>query len=246
MCTDASAADRVIVMIHEVATKPSSTSTKILPRQNGSRSSSIATEPCPCGLSLATRRYIGSIAEQRQRHDQQRRQRRQRAGGQRGDRRAGRPGWRSSPPRSGTSPSTRRAAWRAPRRPPAPPAAPGARSSQRVSRTRRGRRLARTRQAGRDGECGPGPGVLLRPRFRPRDSLQRTHRFRPSAVVAGYGVLTDAGATCRSPCIGDATAPVAGQTLTHDARPPAVAAVGRRDLDVFLAPRPRPRQGVKR
>ena len=48
-------------MIHEVATKPSSTSTKILPRQNGSRSSSIATEPCPCGLSLATRRYIGSM-----------------------------------------------------------------------------------------------------------------------------------------------------------------------------------------
>ena len=61
MCTDASAADRVIVMIHEVATKPSRTSTNSLPRQNGSRSSSIATEPCPCGLSLATRRYIGSI-----------------------------------------------------------------------------------------------------------------------------------------------------------------------------------------
>ena len=61
MCTVASAADSVIVMIHEVATKPSSTSTKILPRQNASRSSSIATEPCPCGLSSATRRYIGSI-----------------------------------------------------------------------------------------------------------------------------------------------------------------------------------------
>jgi hypothetical protein len=44
-CTEASAADSVIVMIHEVATKPSSTSTKILPRQNGSRSSSMATEP---------------------------------------------------------------------------------------------------------------------------------------------------------------------------------------------------------
>ena len=60
-CTVASAADRVIVMIHEVATKPSSTRTKILPRQNGSRCSSIATEPCPCGLSRATRRYIGSM-----------------------------------------------------------------------------------------------------------------------------------------------------------------------------------------
>ena len=61
MCTDASAADSVIVMIHEVATKPSSTSTKSLPRQNGSSLSSIATEPCPCGDSRATRRYIGSI-----------------------------------------------------------------------------------------------------------------------------------------------------------------------------------------
>lgn len=60
-CTVASAADRVIVTIHEVATKPSSTSTKSLPRQNGSSRSSIATDPCPCGLSRATRRYIGSI-----------------------------------------------------------------------------------------------------------------------------------------------------------------------------------------
>ncbi|GIG03289.1 hypothetical protein Cci01nite_83820 [Catellatospora citrea] len=48
-------------MIHDVATNPSSTSTNALPRQNGSRSSSIATEPCPCGLSFATRRYIGNI-----------------------------------------------------------------------------------------------------------------------------------------------------------------------------------------
>ena len=61
MCTVASAADRVIVMIQEVATNPSRTSTNSLPRQNGSRCSSIATEPCPCGLSSATRRYIGSI-----------------------------------------------------------------------------------------------------------------------------------------------------------------------------------------
>jgi hypothetical protein len=61
MCSDASAEDSVIVTIHDVATNPSSTRTKILPRQNGSRSSSIATDPCPCGLSFATRRYIGSM-----------------------------------------------------------------------------------------------------------------------------------------------------------------------------------------
>jgi hypothetical protein len=48
-------------MIQDVATKPSSTSTNSLPYQNGSRFSSIATEPCPCGLSCATRRYIGSM-----------------------------------------------------------------------------------------------------------------------------------------------------------------------------------------
>ncbi len=61
MWTVASAPDRVIVMIHEVQTKPSSTSTNSLPHQNGSSFSSIATEPCPCGLSRATRRYIGSM-----------------------------------------------------------------------------------------------------------------------------------------------------------------------------------------
>ena len=61
MCTVASADDSVIVMIHDVATKPRSVRTNSFPRQNGSRSSSIATEPCPCGLSRATRRYIGSM-----------------------------------------------------------------------------------------------------------------------------------------------------------------------------------------
>ena len=50
-----------MVMIHEVATNPSRTRTKTLPRQNGSRSSSMATDPCPCGLSRATRLYIGSM-----------------------------------------------------------------------------------------------------------------------------------------------------------------------------------------
>jgi hypothetical protein len=43
------AEDSVIVMIHEVATKPSRHRTKNLPRQNGSRSSSIAIEPWPLG-----------------------------------------------------------------------------------------------------------------------------------------------------------------------------------------------------
>jgi hypothetical protein len=45
MCTVASAADRVMVMIHDVATNPSSTSTNTFPRQNGSRFSSMATDP---------------------------------------------------------------------------------------------------------------------------------------------------------------------------------------------------------
>ena len=57
----ASALDSVIVMIHEVTTKPSRTSTKSLPFQNDSSRSSMATEPWPPGLSCATRRYIGSI-----------------------------------------------------------------------------------------------------------------------------------------------------------------------------------------
>ena len=48
-------------MIHEVATNPSRISTNVFPRQNGSSLSSMATDPWPCGLSAATRRYIGSI-----------------------------------------------------------------------------------------------------------------------------------------------------------------------------------------
>jgi hypothetical protein len=50
-----------MVMIQEVATKPRRTSTNVFPRQNGRSFSSMATDPCPCGLSAATRRYIGSI-----------------------------------------------------------------------------------------------------------------------------------------------------------------------------------------
>ena len=62
-CAVASAADNVIVMIHDVQTKPSSVSTKNLPFQKGSSRSSIATEPCPYGLSAATRRYIGNMPQ---------------------------------------------------------------------------------------------------------------------------------------------------------------------------------------
>ncbi len=61
MWTVASAAERVMVMIQDVATKPRRISTKIFPRQNGRSFSSMATDPCPCGLSCATRRYIGSM-----------------------------------------------------------------------------------------------------------------------------------------------------------------------------------------
>jgi len=52
----ASAEDRVMVMIQEVATKPSRQRTSSLPPQNGSSLSSIAREPCPPGLSTATLR----------------------------------------------------------------------------------------------------------------------------------------------------------------------------------------------
>ncbi len=54
-CADASAADRVIVMMKSVAAKPSSASTNSLPFQKLSSRSSIAIEPSPWGLSSATR-----------------------------------------------------------------------------------------------------------------------------------------------------------------------------------------------
>jgi hypothetical protein len=44
-CAVASADDSVIVMIQEVATKPSRVSTNSLPHQNGSSRSSMATDP---------------------------------------------------------------------------------------------------------------------------------------------------------------------------------------------------------
>ena len=52
----ASAAESVMVMMKSVQAKPRSTSTKSLPRQNGSSRSSMAIDPWPCGLSAATRR----------------------------------------------------------------------------------------------------------------------------------------------------------------------------------------------
>ena len=58
--TAASAAERVIVTSHPVATKPKRHSTSTLPFQKESNLSSIEIEPCPCGLSSATRLYIGN------------------------------------------------------------------------------------------------------------------------------------------------------------------------------------------
>lgn len=55
-CAEASAADSVIVIMKSVAANPSSTSTKSFPAHQGSRRSSMAIEPSPCGLSLATLR----------------------------------------------------------------------------------------------------------------------------------------------------------------------------------------------
>ena len=56
----ASAADSVMVIRKSVAAKPSSTSTNTLPAQRGSNRSSMAMEPSPRKLSLATQRYTGS------------------------------------------------------------------------------------------------------------------------------------------------------------------------------------------
>jgi uncharacterized membrane protein len=49
----------VVVIIKLVATNPSKASTNIFPFQRESRCSSIEIEPSPCGLSSATRLYIG-------------------------------------------------------------------------------------------------------------------------------------------------------------------------------------------
>jgi hypothetical protein len=53
-------AQRVIVTMKSVAMKPRRHSTKTLLFQNESNLSSIAIDPCPCGLSAANLRYIGS------------------------------------------------------------------------------------------------------------------------------------------------------------------------------------------
>ena len=55
-CSAASAADSVIVMMNAVPANPSSARTNSLPPHQGSSRSSIAIEPSPRKLSLATRR----------------------------------------------------------------------------------------------------------------------------------------------------------------------------------------------
>ena len=59
-CAVASAADSVMVMMKPVAANPSRHRTSALPRQRGNSFSRIEMLPWPCGLSSATRRYIGS------------------------------------------------------------------------------------------------------------------------------------------------------------------------------------------
>ncbi len=59
-CAEASAADSVMVMMKSVAANPSSTRTSSFPAHHGSSRSSMAIEPSPFGLSLATLRYTGS------------------------------------------------------------------------------------------------------------------------------------------------------------------------------------------
>ena len=156
-CAVASADDSVIVMIHEVATKPSSVSTNSLPRQNGSSRSSMATDPWPLRALRRHPPVHRQHPEQRQRHDQQRRQRRHRPGGQRRRCRAGSSAWRSSPPRSGTSPSTTGAPrggspWPSGREPTPPGDAATTRSTGGAG-TRRGRSGAETAAAGRRDRC---------------------------------------------------------------------------------------------
>ena len=64
------------------------------------------SSPRPCGLSAATRRYIGSAPHERQQHEEQRRDRREQPRRQRPRSPAGSRASRSSPRRSGTSPAT--------------------------------------------------------------------------------------------------------------------------------------------
>ena len=52
-----------MVIMKSVAMKPRRASTISFPGQKESNLSSIAIEPCPCGLSEATRLYIGTIAK---------------------------------------------------------------------------------------------------------------------------------------------------------------------------------------
>src|SRR5215213_1953565 len=83
--TAASAAERVIVTNHPVATKPKRHSTSTLPFQKESNLSSIEMEPCPLGLSSATCLYIGSAPKKGQEHYQERGDGRERPGRKRRD-----------------------------------------------------------------------------------------------------------------------------------------------------------------
>ena len=83
--TAASAAERVIVTSQPVATKPRRHSTSTLPFQNESNLSSIEIEPCPWGLSSATRLYIGKRPEERQEHYEEGGDGRERPGRERRD-----------------------------------------------------------------------------------------------------------------------------------------------------------------
>ncbi len=59
-CALASAADRVMVITKSVAAKPRRHRTTSLPFQRGKSCSSMKMLPCPCGLTAATRLYMGS------------------------------------------------------------------------------------------------------------------------------------------------------------------------------------------
>ena len=84
-CTDASAADRVIVTSHDVTTKPSTTSTKTLPRQNGQQPLEHGHRALPVRALDGHPPVHRQHAEQREGDDQQGRDGRQGAGGEGGD-----------------------------------------------------------------------------------------------------------------------------------------------------------------
>ena len=72
-------------MMNPVATNPIRASTRTLLGQYDSSRSSIDRLPSPCGLSFATRRYIGQRPEQGDQHQHEGRDRGERTGSERGD-----------------------------------------------------------------------------------------------------------------------------------------------------------------